>query len=190
MSMKPAEFLFCPQCGTPLSKTEIGGQLRENCLNCSFVHWGEFSLGVGGVLWRENKVLLVQRAYNPGKGVWTIPGGYVDQGEQIGEAIIREIQEETGLRSEPQALIALRDLPGDKHDAYIVFLMHDLGGSLQAEPTEVSDLGFFSVEQCKEMNVAALSMSVIQASHVGKTGLIRTDGIKLIGKLSSLYQVD
>lgn len=190
MSMQPAKFLFCPQCGKPLSKTQIGGQLRENCLHCSFIHWGEFSLGVGGVLWRENKVLLVQRAYNPGKGVWTIPGGYVDQGEQIGEAIKREIQEETGLKSEPETIIALRDLPGDKHDAYIVFLMRDLGGILQAEPTEVSDLGFFSIEQCHEMNVASLTMSVIQASRNDRSGLIRTDGIKLNGKLSTLYQVD
>ncbi|MHB8124558.1 MAG: NUDIX domain-containing protein [Desulfitobacteriaceae bacterium] len=190
MSVQPVKFLFCPQCGKPLSKTIIGGQLRENCLHCSFIHWGEFALGVGGVLWRENTVLLVQRANNPGKGIWTIPGGYVDQGEQISKAVKREILEETGLISEPQTLIALWDWPGDKHNAYIAFLMCELGGTLQAEPSEVSDLGFFSLEQCNQMNVASLSMSIIQASLNNRPGLIQIKGIKLIGKLSTLYQVD
>jgi 8-oxo-dGTP diphosphatase len=181
---------FCPQCGNPLQQTEFSGQLRPHCPSCSFVHWGDFSLGVGGVVWHEGKVLLVQRAYNPGKGVWTIPGGYVDQREKIGEAIAREIMEETGIIAEPVSIIALRDRPGDKHDAYVVFLLDFKGGTLQADPSEVSGIGFFTLEECAELPIAELSLSVIKASHAIKNkGFLPKTGVKMIGELSVLYQI-
>lgn len=189
MSMLAAEYHFCPQCGHSLQNTEVAGRMRENCPSCSFVHWGEFSLGVGGIVWRENKVLLVQRAYNPGKGVWTIPGGYVDQDERLEDAIAREVQEETGILSEPVSVVALRDRPGAKHDAYIVFLMRDLGGTLRGEPAEVSDLGFFTVEECRRLNIASLSLSVIEASSSLNQGLFLKSGVQLIGDLAALYSV-
>ena len=188
--MQAAEFHFCPQCGRPLDKSMIGDQLRKNCLYCSFVHWGEFSLGVGGILWQENKVLLVERAANPGKGLWTIPGGYVEQGEQIYEAVKREIREETGLFSEPQALIAVWDWPGNKHMIYVVFLMCHLGGILQADPAEVSNLGFFTIEECHGINITDLSLKLVRTSYANRTGLNRTSEIEVIGNLTTLYQID
>jgi 8-oxo-dGTP diphosphatase len=188
--MQAAEFHFCPQCGRPLDKSIIGDQLRKNCLHCSFVHWGEFSLGVGGILWQENKVLLVERAADPGKGLWTIPGGYVGQGEQIYDAVKREIQEETGLYSEPQALIAIWDWPGNKHMIYVVFLMRHLGGILQADPAEVSNLGFFTIEECRRINITDLSLKLVRTSYANRTGLNRTSEIEVIGNLTTLYQID
>ncbi|MDA8229231.1 MAG: NUDIX hydrolase [Desulfitobacterium hafniense] len=179
---------YCPQCGNKLVQSPISGVTRPNCTHCSFIHWGDYSLGVGGVLWRDEKVLLVQRAYNPGKGVWTIPGGYVDQNEGIAEAIVREVKEETGINAKPVSIIALRDRPGEKHDAYIIFLLEDLGGSLEAEAAEVSDLGFFTLEECGALQIAQLSLSAIEASMSG-TGFTRKDGVKMIGKSSVLYQI-
>jgi ADP-ribose pyrophosphatase YjhB (NUDIX family) len=188
--MQSANFLFCPQCGSPLSESVIADQLRKNCPACSFIHWGEFSLGVGGIIWQANKVLLVERANDPGKGLWTIPGGYVDHGEQIYEAVKREILEETGLKAEPQSLIALWDWPGNKHMLYVVFLMHQIGGNLQADPAEVSNLGFFTIEECSRINITDLSLSVVRTSYENRTGLNRTNEIKLIGNITTLYQVD
>jgi len=189
MTLLKIEYNFCPQCGHTLSKALISGCLREQCPACSFVHWGEFSLGVGGVLWRDGKVLLVQRAHNPGQGAWTIPGGYVDQDEKAAEAAAREIREETGVNSEAVSLIAVRDRPGNKHDAYLVFLMRDLGGEPRSDEEEVSGVGFFTLEECRELNVATLTLSVLQASLKAKEGLCKVEGIKLIGNQSELYQV-
>ena len=189
MFIQKPEYNYCPQCGKPVEKSLIAGQIRPHCPNCSFVHWGDFSLGVGGVVWRENKVLLVQRAYNPGKGNWAIPGGYVDQREKISDAIVREIREETGIIAEPISIIALRDRPGDKHDAYIVFLLRYIGGDLKAEPAEVSDLGFFTLEECQKLPIAPLSLSVIEASRFGKPGFVQKDGVKMLGDSPILFQV-
>ena len=66
-------------------------------------------VGVGGVVVHENRVLLVQRGTEPLKGQWTIPGGLIDVGETLREAVIREVLEETGLAIEPIELIELLD---------------------------------------------------------------------------------
>lgn len=189
MSYNPAPFAFCPICGKTLQESIIDNQPRSICPDCSYIHWGNFSLGVGGVLWHNDKVLLVQRAHNPGKGMWTIPGGYVDQGESIGEAIIREIQEETGINAKPLSIIALRDRPDERHDTYIIFLMEFLGGALQAQPKEVSNLGFFTLEECHSLPIAALTLGALKASHSVSQGLVPYSDIKLLGTLSTLYRI-
>jgi 8-oxo-dGTP diphosphatase len=66
-------------------------------------------VGVGGVVVHENRVLLVQRGHEPMKGKWTIPGGLIDVGETLREAVIREVKEETGLDVEPIELVELLD---------------------------------------------------------------------------------
>jgi mutator protein MutT len=66
-------------------------------------------VGVGGVVVHENRVLLVQRGTEPLKGQWTIPGGLIDVGETLREAVIREVLEETGLAVEPVELVELLD---------------------------------------------------------------------------------
>lgn len=54
-------------------------------------------LGVSVAVWRDGKVLLIQRGQNPWKGAWSLPGGRVERGETLAEAAARELQEETGL---------------------------------------------------------------------------------------------
>lgn len=189
MPNNTAPYLFCPLCGNPLQKSIIEDQTRSTCSECSYVHWGNFSLGVGGVLWHNGKVLLVQRAHNPGKGMWTIPGGYVDHGEPIGEAIIREIQEETGIKTKPVSIIALRDRPAERHDTYIVFLMEFLGGTLQAQLEEVSNLGYFTLEECQSLPIASLTLGALKASHSVSQGLLIYSDVNLIGALSTLYRI-
>jgi len=66
-------------------------------------------VGVGGVVVHDNRVLLVERGHEPMKGRWTIPGGLIDVGESLREAVIREVKEETGLDVEPVELIELLD---------------------------------------------------------------------------------
>jgi len=189
MSHPTAPYLFCPLCGKPLHKSIIADRLRSSCSNCSYVDWGNFSLGVGGVLWHNDKVLLVKRGHNPGKGMWTIPGGYVDQEESIGEAVIREIQEETGIIAKPLSIIGLRDRPTERHDTYVIFLMQFLGGKLQAQPEEVSDLGFFTLKECQTLPIASLSLGALEASYSISQGLVLNSQVKLSDTLSTLYQL-
>lgn len=66
-------------------------------------------VGVGGVVVRDGAVLLVQRAREPLAGQWSLPGGLVELGETLEEAVMRELQEETGLVVEVRGLVEAFD---------------------------------------------------------------------------------
>ena len=95
-------------------------------------------VGVGGVVVHENRVLLVQRGREPLKGQWSIPGGLIDVGESLREAVIREVKEETGLDVEPVELVELLDRiyrEGEKvryHYVIADYLCRVTGGALGA----------------------------------------------------------
>src|SRR5436853_4592893 len=82
-------------------------------------------LGVGALIILENKILLVKRGREPLKGEWALPGGIVETGETMVEAVKREIFEETGLTVEPhtQAIVfdrILRDANGKPQYHYVL----------------------------------------------------------------------
>ena len=66
-------------------------------------------VGVGGVVVRDGRALLIRRGKPPLLGRWMIPGGTVEVGETLVEALVREMEEETGLRVEPQQVLTVVD---------------------------------------------------------------------------------
>ena len=66
-------------------------------------------VGVGAIIVHEGKILLEKRKSAPGKGKWSVPGGLVELGESIEQAVIREVKEETGLEVEEPRLIDVAD---------------------------------------------------------------------------------
>src|SRR5579863_1865 len=95
-------------------------------------------VGVGAVVVEQGRVLLVQRGTEPAKGKWSVPGGLIDVGESLREAVAREVREETGLLVEPLELIELLDRihrDGDRvHYHYVIadYLCRVVGGTLLA----------------------------------------------------------
>jgi 8-oxo-dGTP diphosphatase len=67
-------------------------------------------LAVSAAIIRDGRVLVAQRARGPALGIWTMPGGVVEAGESLTEALVREIQEETALTIEPVALAGHREV--------------------------------------------------------------------------------
>ena len=95
-------------------------------------------IGVGAVIVNQGRVLLVQRGREPLKGHWSLPGGLVEVGESLKTAVIREVEEETGLLVEPVELIELLDRihrEGERiryHYVIADYLCRVTGGALQA----------------------------------------------------------
>jgi ADP-ribose pyrophosphatase YjhB (NUDIX family) len=95
-------------------------------------------LAVGAIVFRGDEVLLVQRAKEPGYGLWSAPGGAVRLGEQLEDAVCREVQEETGLRVRPICPIKVveRIYPEEGrirfHYIIIDYVCSSEGGNLRA----------------------------------------------------------
>ncbi len=95
-------------------------------------------VGVGAVIVQDGRVLLVQRGREPMKGRWTIPGGLIEIGESLLDAVVRETREETGLEIEPIELVELLDRihreEGRVRYHYVIadYLCRVTGGTLAA----------------------------------------------------------
>jgi len=109
-------------------------------------------LGVGGVVIHEEKVLLVKLTYGPAKGMWLIPGGLVDCGETLQEAVKREIYEETGVLVQPAGIIGVRDMVRTKDhltDLYCILTCDvvTLPETLSKDEHEISEVKWMPLDE-------------------------------------------
>lgn len=88
---------FCPLCGRPLINKHIAGRMRPYCSACEQPVYFDPKVAVVVFIGRDDRVLLIKRADDPGKGKWALPAGFVDYDEAPEAAAIREVLEETGL---------------------------------------------------------------------------------------------
>jgi 8-oxo-dGTP diphosphatase len=107
------------------------------------------ALTVDGVLIQDHAVLLVQRKHSPFQGSWALPGGFVEYEEKTENAIIREMTEETGLRTQIRGLLGVysdphRDPRG--HTVTVAYLMESVGGTLEAGD-DATSVKFFKVDE-------------------------------------------
>jgi len=119
-------------------------------------------VGVLGVVRRDGRVLLVQRARPPSVGKWGFPGGVQELGETIFEAVIRELKEETGLVAEPiETLTTLDVIDRDgegrvrTHYALIAVLAEWRSGEVKIDH-ESNDFSWFTVAEVEARQLATL----------------------------------
>ena len=125
-------FRFCPMCGGPLAPRLLknGDPPRLVCEACGFVFYLDPKLAVGTIISDEHsRVVLVKRAIEPGYGKWVFPGGYVDRGEEVQAAAVREAREETGLEVRLDRLINIYSYTG-RTPVIVVYSATLLGGCL------------------------------------------------------------
>lgn len=93
-------YKFCPQCGGRLEERLLkpGEPQRLVCTVCGFVFYIDPKLAVIALVPLDNGLVLVRRSIDPGYGLWVVPGGFVDVGEPLEEAVVRETREETLLQ--------------------------------------------------------------------------------------------
>jgi 8-oxo-dGTP diphosphatase len=95
-------------------------------------------VGVGGVVVHDGRVLLIRRGKEPLKGRWSIPGGTLELGESLEEAVVRELREETGLEVRPVSLLTVfdrierRESRVEYHFVIVDFLCERVSGVLRA----------------------------------------------------------
>ncbi len=96
----PGEFTFCPRCGSRLGRRHIDGRDRAVCPDCGYIHFRNPAVGAAAVVVDTGRILLVRRSPRVSRsGLWSIPAGFVEYGEDVREAAARELREETGLEA-------------------------------------------------------------------------------------------
>ena len=145
---------YCPRCGAELGRKFDGGRERPACQTegCRFIHFGEFSIGCGGVVIRDNKALLIQRGINPNRGAWQIPGGYVEADEEILTAVEREVLEEAGVVARVLDVVGVRHAIAEPvANIYVVFRLEPVSGEPRYDGEETIGAGYFSLEELGRM---------------------------------------
>lgn len=123
---------------------------------------------VGAIILRQDSVLLIKRGKAPALGKWSIPGGAVQLGERLEDAIVREVEEETRLKVSPQRIgkvldRILRDEAGRVQYHFVI--VDYLCEVLEGEPLPSSDaaaVGYFKISDLDDLDLTEGTAEVIR----------------------------
>ena len=102
-------YRFCPRCGGIFESKLIkpGEPERLVCLRCGFVFYLDPKVVAGTVIESDGRIVMLRRGIGPSYGMWALPGGFVDVGESVPDAAVRETREEVNLTVEIISLIGV-----------------------------------------------------------------------------------
>jgi ADP-ribose pyrophosphatase YjhB (NUDIX family) len=146
-------FKYCVKCGDLLRLTPIEGRPRLQCPKCGFIFYENSKPTSAGVIIKDGKILLCKRAVNPKKGLWDLPGGFLEAGEHPEQGLHRELKEELGVTAEIEKVLGFYlDQYGEEnyHTLNIAFLCHIVSGT-PAPHDDVAEVQWFDPSQLPEM---------------------------------------
>ena len=126
-------YRYCPQCGGSLASKTV----KENepdrlvCNDCGFIFYLDPKVAACAIIEIDGKIVMLKRAISPGRGKWVIPGGFVDLGEPVPQAAVREVWEEVRLDVVVDRLVGVYSYP-QRPVVVIVYSARVQGGELQA----------------------------------------------------------
>jgi ADP-ribose pyrophosphatase YjhB (NUDIX family) len=145
--MDPADVNFCLRCGTRLTHAERFGRIRQVCPACDWIYFTDPKVAAAVIVEQEGKILLVRRAIDPFRGLWSLPAGFVDAGEDPAIAAVRECLEETSLQVAVVDLVTV--LFGQEHPRgahIIIFYRANVVAGEIIPGDDVDDAAFFDRE--------------------------------------------
>ena len=138
------EIRFCYRCASPMEPQSRDGRVRPVCTRCGTVFFLDPKVVAGVITEVDGNVVMIRRNLEPGLGKWAFPAGFVDRGEVIAEAAVREVKEETGLDVEITRLVGVYSMAGDTN-ILVVYAGKVVGGELMAG-SEAQDVGLYPWE--------------------------------------------
>ncbi len=139
---------FCLRCGTALEHAARFGAIRPFCPKCGWVYFPDPKVAAAALIEQNGCILMVRRANDPQRGLWTLPAGFIDAGEDPAEAVERECMEETGFQVRVTGLLDV--IGGQEHPRgahiLIVYRAEVLSGEMRAGD-DADQICFFSREK-------------------------------------------
>ena len=149
-------YRYCPLCGTALHTKPIpdNGPERRVCSMCGFIQWGNAKTTASGIVVNsQGEVLFAKRAVNPFKGMWDIPGGFLEASEHPEAGVVRELFEETGLTVSITRLIGVYmdtyGLPPSEDTLNFYYECRVVAGEAQADD-DAEAIAWFDVQDIPE----------------------------------------
>jgi ADP-ribose pyrophosphatase YjhB (NUDIX family) len=145
---------FCSHCGKPVVERipEGDNRLRHVCDHCDTIHYMNPRIIAGCLVTHKNKILLCKRAIEPRYGLWTLPAGFMENGESSLEAARRETWEEAKAKVDIQGIYSVFNLP-HINQVYMIF-RSTLRDSSFAAGTESLDVALFNEDEIPWDNLA------------------------------------
>jgi len=127
------EYSFCPKCGGKLALRNLKASepSRLVCSQCQFIFFLDPKVAAGALFTLNGGIVMLRRRIEPCFGKWVFPGGYVDQGETVTHAAIREVREEVNLEIR---ILSLLDVYSYTQSSVIVvvYTAEVVGGEIKA----------------------------------------------------------
>jgi ADP-ribose pyrophosphatase YjhB (NUDIX family) len=165
-------YRHCPTCGGLLESRLLkpGDPPRLVCVACGFVFYLDPKVAVGTIITAsDGRIVLVRRAIEPGYGLWVFPGGYVDRGETVTAAAIREAREEAGLEVALGRLVNIYSYSG-RPLVVIVYAASIVSGELRVDD-ESLEAQLFGPEDIPWDELAFVSTREALREFLGRTPL-------------------
>jgi 8-oxo-dGTP diphosphatase len=134
---------YCSSCGSKTETRLVAKQQLSVCLQCDRIFFRNPKVVVAALIEDGGRVLLILRDIEPGKGLWGMPGGYVDWDEHPERALIRECAEEVQVRVEPLEMLPVQHILMDEEGIVLLPYRARLVAGTPAAGDEVQQVGWF-----------------------------------------------
>ena len=140
-------YRYCPRCGGGLGRRVLkpGEPTRLVCADCEFVFYLDPKVAACTVSVLDGGIVLLRRSIDPGRGKWVFPGGFVDRGESVADAAVRETREEANLEVSLISVLDVYSYPG--HEVVVVVYAAEVRGGELSAGDEADEARTFAPER-------------------------------------------
>ena len=162
---------YCLKCGAQMVWQSVEDRPREVCPACGYIHYLHLKVAVAAQIELGGQLLLLKRAYDPWKGTWNLPAGYVEVDETLEAAVVREVWEESGFKVRVEELVGNFFFEDDPRGNGILLVFRAIIVSGDLHPNHQSaEVAYFTPDRLPDNICGAGHLRAIETWRQAKQG--------------------